>query len=125
MPHNATKRAQFPCVCQGGVESNQVLHGDFRAAKWKCQAVERFPLRQVHVGIFEKLVKVWMRKFRRKRDRGDIPAARESIAGVDRTKKITIEILRIVFAKIARRIRQHAQWVNDSLLNGETIYERL
>src|SRR5205823_14630650 len=36
-------------------------------------------------------------------------AASQGVAGSKRTKKIAIEIFRIVFAKTARRIRQHAE----------------
>ena len=62
-----------------------------------------------------------MRQLRSERDRGNIPTARERVAGADRTEKFAIEILRIVIAETARRVFQQSEWMNSALIERERV----
>ena len=101
------------------------MHRYFRAAQRQREPVIRFRFRKRYAGASQKFIKSRTRKLRGERDGRDVAAASQGVAGAKRTKKIAIEIFRIVFAKTARRIRQHAERVNDSLFHRQRINEWL
>src|SRR5437867_3311878 len=56
-------------------------------------------------------------------DRWKIATPRERVTGADWAGEFAIEIFRVVVGETVRRIRQDRQWMNQSLLKRERIYE--
>src|SRR5947207_5922067 len=80
---------------------------------------------QVDAGSLQKLKQRRMGEVRRQLHRRNVAAARERIARANRPEKFPIEIFRIVITKTSRRIGQDRQWVNQSLLERESVNKRL
>src|SRR5205814_4855427 len=81
--------------------------------------------RERDTAALEELVKRRTRELCGERNRGHVPTARERLAGFDRPDKIAIEVFRVITMKAVRRILQHAQRVNQSLIDRECEDERL
>src|SRR5678816_4367982 len=107
------------------VKAHDFLHRDVRTAERQREPIVVLVTRECDTAAFEELVKRRMRELCGKRNRGHIATARERLASFDWPDKVAVKVLRVVTVKALRRILEHAQRVNQSLVDRECEDERL
>ena len=115
--------AEAAAVGEGGVEAEEIFHGDLAATEGEGEPIEAWGVGEVDACVGEEVVEGGAGELFGEGDGGEIAATGEGIGGGDGASELAVIIFGGIAAEMAWGIDDHGFGVDEALIDSEGVDE--